>query len=104
MTAPGGDDVQGRLLGRWRLLRADAGVDLAPDSLLDFRPSGQLQYTIEVEGSVHTFALVWRVNGDLLETASLADGHAMIARIGIGEADVLLLDFSGGRAWFLREL
>ena len=101
---PAGGRWEARLLGAWRLLRAESALELQPGTRLDFRTGGQLLYTIEVGGQARTFVLVWRVVDDQLETANPVDGHAMTASVSIGEADVLVLDFTGPRAWFVREL
>ena len=103
-TGPAGGHWEARLLGAWRLLRAEPALELQPGAVLDFRTGGQLFYTIEVAGQERTFVLVWRVVDDQLETANPVDGHAMTASVSIGEADVLVLDFTGPRAWFVREL
>ena len=99
---PGGG-VPGWLLGRWRLLRADAALDFTPGVGMDFRPGGRLRYTIPVEGRGHVVALVYRVEGDVLRTDNPAAPHATATRFWRGAGDVLVFDFAGSHAWFVRE-
>ena len=91
------------LLGRWRLLRADRGLDFVPGVLMDFRPGGRLRYTITVEGRAHEMALVYRVEGDVLRTDNPAAPHATATRFWQGEGGVLVFDFAGPLAVFVRE-
>ncbi len=96
---PGGD-----LLGRWRLLRADADLDFAPGVRLDFQPNGRLLYDIEVGERRQVLALLYRVDGDTLRTDHLASGHEVSTHFRVGAGEVLEIDFAGARAWFVREL
>ena len=91
------------LLGRWRLLRADRGLDFAPGVTMHFRPGGRLGYTIVVEGRAHEVALVYRVEGDVLRTDNPAAPHATATRFWLGEGGVLVFDFAGPLAVFVRE-
>lgn len=99
---PGGG-VPGWLLGRWRLLRADAALDFTPGVGMDFGPGGRLRYTIPVEGRGHVVALVYRVEGDVLRTDNPSAPHATATRFWRGAGDVLVFDFAGAHAWFVRE-
>lgn len=91
------------LLGRWRLLRADAALDFAPGVRMEFRAGGRLDYTIDVGGREQVVALVYRVDGDTLRTDNPANPHAVSTHFSQGEGGVLVFDFSGARAWFVRE-
>ena len=91
------------LLGRWRLMRADAGLDFAPGVVMDFRRGGRLRYTITVEGQAHEVALVYSVEGDVLRTDNPAAPHATATRFWHGEGGVLVFDFAGPLALFVRE-
>jgi hypothetical protein len=88
------DDVPTWLIGRWRLLRAEAA---------HFRPGGRLLYTIVVEGHEHVVRLVYTVEGDVLRTDNPEHPHAVATHFALGEGGVLVFDFSGARAWFVRE-
>lgn len=91
------------LLGRWRLLRADAALDFAPGVAMEFGAGGRLRYSFVVEGHAQDIALVYRVSGDVLQTDNPAASHVTATRFAQGEGGVLVLDFSGARAWFVRE-
>jgi hypothetical protein len=91
------------LLGRWRLLRADPSLDFAPGVGMEFLPYGRLRYTIRVEGRLHELALIYRVEGDMLQTDNPSAPHRASTRFAHGDGDVLLLDFSGARAVFVRQ-
>lgn len=92
------------LLGRWRLLRADAALDFAGGVIMDFRPNGQLLYTIPVEADEMVIELIYRVEGNTLRTDNPLAPHATATQFEFGAGDVLILDFAGSKAWFIREL
>lgn len=96
-------EVPSWLLGRWRLQRAESGVDLQPGTEMDFRPNGLLLYRIEVCEQVHEFELGFEVEGSLLRTVHGANGQRQSVRFGLEHSGLLELDFSGNRAWFARE-
>ena len=91
------------LIGVWRLLRADPALDFAPGVRMDFRAGGHLVNTIAVGNRSAAIALLYRVDGDCLLTDNPAAPHSTSTRIVRGEADVMILDFSGARAVFVRE-
>ena len=66
-------------------------------------PGGRLRYHIDVGGRDQVIALVYRVDGDMLRTDNPAAPHATSTRFTLGAGDVLVFDFSGPRAWFVRE-
>ena len=91
------------LLGRWRLLRAEAALDFAPGVSMEFQPGGRLLYGMVVEGRAHVVPLIYQVDGDTLRTDNPAHPHATATRFTLGEGGVLVFDFSGARAWFVKE-
>ena len=91
------------LLGRWRLLRAEHPLDFAPGVAMEFLVGGRLLYSFDVGDGARTLRLVYQVDGDVLRTDNPAAPHAAETRIAQGEGDVLVFDFSGARAWFVRE-
>ena len=91
------------LLGRWRLLRAEPGLDFAPGVAMEFGPGGRLRYTFDVGDRAQTVALVYQVSGSTLRTDNPAAPHAVETHFKRGEGDVLEFDFSGVRAWFVKE-
>ncbi len=91
------------LLGRWRLLRAEAGLDFAPGVAMEFRPGGRLRYSFDVGGRDQVIALVYQVEGNVLRTDNPSATHVVETHFRLGEAGVLEFDFSGARAWFVKE-
>lgn len=93
-----------RLLGRWRLLQADPGLDFAPQAGMEFGPGGRLVYDFAVGDSRQGVELVYRVEGHMLHTEVLATAHESSTPFSFGAADSLVFDFGGRRALFIREL
>lgn len=104
MTGPAGGEPGLALLGRWRLLRAHPSLDFAPEAGMEFRAGGELRYSFAVGDGRMEVALLWRVAGDLLRTDNPAAPHAASVRWRIGEGDVLVLDFAGAEACFVRDM
>lgn len=92
------------LIGCWRLLRADASLDFAPGVRMDFRSGGRLMYGFDAGDRRQVVPLLYRVEGDVLHTDNPATTHEVSTHFAIGAGDVLILDFAGARAWFVREL
>jgi hypothetical protein len=110
--APGGDpgtsfgapdDTPPWLLGSWRLLRADPALEFAPGVRMEFLAGGRLRYTIPLAGREAVVPLIYRVEGDVLRTDNPAAPHATATPFALGAGDVLVFDFSGALAWFVRE-
>ena len=93
-----------RLIGSWRLFRADPSLDFAPNVRMEFLAGGRLRYTFDVGESPQSLMLIYRVEGDHLFTDNPASPHATEARFWFGEGDSLAIDFAGAIAWFIREL
>lgn len=93
-----------RLLGRWRLLHADATLDFAPNARLEFLSGGRLRYAFDAGDSPQVIMLVYRTDGDMLLTDNPANPHARSTRFRFGEGDALVLEFAEATAWFIREL
>ena len=93
-----------RLFGRWRLFRADASLDFAPNVSMEFLEGGRLRYGFDAGPTPQSLMLIYRVEGDILHTDNPAAPHATTARFWFGPGDVLVIDFAGATAWFLREV
>ena len=92
-----------RLIGRWRLFRADPDLDFAPNVRMEFLPGGRLRYGFDAGEHAQSLMLIYRVEGDVLFTDNPAAPHASSAKFWFGEGDVLAIDFAGAIAWFMRE-
>jgi hypothetical protein len=104
VTPPAHDPhpVPAWLLGRWRLLRAEAG-STSPRASRWSSAGGRLRYSFDVGGRVQAIALVYQVEGNVLRTDNPSAAHAVETHFRLGEAGVLEFDFSGARAWFVKE-
>jgi hypothetical protein len=92
------------LLGRWRLLRADTVLDFAPGVRMEFQAGGRLLYGFDVGERREVITLCYRVEQDVLHTGNPATTHEVSTHFAFGPGDVLIFDFAGARAWFVREL
>jgi hypothetical protein len=97
-------DDGARLLGRWRLVRADASLTFAPGVRMEFAHGGRLLYEFIAGGRRHSVKLLYRVDGQMLRTDNPAAPHEAMAMFHFGGGEVLVFDFAGARAWFVREL
>lgn len=70
---------------------------------MEFRDGGELRYMIPLEGREFEIDLVYRVEGDLLLTDNPIAPHSAATRFALGAGDVLVFDFAGPRALFVRE-
>lgn len=92
------------LLGRWHLLRADRALDFAPGVTMEFRSGGRLLYAFDVGDHRQVLQLVYRVEANVLHTEHPDTTHEVVAAFAFGPGDVLIFDFGGTNAWFIREL
>lgn len=93
-----------RLIGRWRLFRADPSLDFAPNVRMEFLDGGRLRYSFDSGGNPQSVMLIYRVEGDVLFTDNPAAPHSTATRFSFGPGEVLVIDFAGAIAWFIREL
>jgi len=91
------------LLGSWRLLRAHHSLDFAPEVGMHFMGDGRLEYSFAVGDQRHVIPLIYMVEGDQLRTDNPAAPHGTALRWRIGAGDILILDFAGAVACFVRE-
>lgn len=95
-------DAPDWLPGRWRLLRAEVGVELSPGTVMEFRERGDLLYTLVIEGRELHMALRYRVDGTVLCTESQGS-HSSATPFSLGPGGLLVFDFAGAKALFVRE-
>ena len=104
VTHPAYDDATPAwLFGSWRLMRSDPSLDFGPGVRMEFQAGGHLRYTLSVDGRELVVPLIYRTTGDQLETDNPAAPHAMSTRFTLGAGDMLILDFAGAHAIFIRE-
>jgi len=93
-----------RLRGCWRLLRADPALDFAPNARMTFLGDGRLRYDFEVGVHRRHVEMIYRVEEETLHTEVLETSHQQSAPFSFGPGDVLIFDFAGPRAMFIREI
>jgi len=91
------------LLGRWRLLRAHHSLDFAPEVGMEFEEGGRLHYSFAVGDCRQTIDLVYRIDGKMLHTDNPSTSHETVVQWRIGMGEVLVLDFAGAEACFVRD-
>lgn len=96
-------EIPGWLLGRWRLQRAEEGLEILPGTRMEFRHGGELVYTISLQGREAVFTLEYELTGGIIRTLHRGGGHAASARLCRENSGLLEFDFAGKRAWFARE-
>jgi hypothetical protein len=84
-------------------MRSDPSLDFGPGVRMEFQPGGHLRYILSVDGRELVVPLIYRTTGDLLETDNPRAPHAMSTRFALGAGDMLILDFAGAHAIFVRE-
>ena len=92
------------LLGQWHLLRADPSLDFAPGAAMEFRPGGRLNYAFDTGQHRQSISLIYGVYGDELHTEDPRTTHQVVTRFAFGPGHVLIFDFGGAKAWFVRAI
>jgi len=85
-------------------VRADPALDFAPGVSMEFRTGGRLLYSFDVGHRREVMHLVYRVEGDVLHTEDPRTSHEVVTHYTFGPAEVLIFDFGGPKAWFVKEL
>lgn len=91
------------LMGRWRLVHAAPTLGFLPGTRMEFRPDGELSYTIPIEGREQVIALLYRIDDGLLRTENPHAPHATATPFRQGPGDTLVLDFADSPAVLVRE-
>lgn len=84
-------------------MQSDPELDFGPGVRMEFLRGGHLRYTLAVDGRELIVPLIYRTTGDLLETDNPAAPHRTSTRFTLGAGDMLILDFAGAQAIFVRE-
>lgn len=93
-----------RLLGSWRIERAEGGVDGTTPTDIEFLPGGLADYCVHVGGGWHVIPLVFRIEGDVLVTHPRPPmvPQEERARIRFEPDGALVMEHGGGRLWLRR--
>lgn len=82
---------------------AEEGLDILPDTRMDFRSDGELFYTITMDGRQAFFELEYHIEGATLHTLHPAGTHQSVCKFFLENDGRLQFNFAGRRAWFVRE-
>jgi len=93
-----------RLLGCWRIERADGGIDGTTPTDIEFLPGGLADYCVQVGGGWHVIPLVFRIEGDVLVTHPRPPmvPQEERTRIRFDPDGALVMEHGGGRVWLRR--
>lgn len=90
-------NAERQLVGAWRQIRPDP----RPASILiTFEPGGRVVYTIEM-GTVQTFELAWRLDGEQL-LIDQSGAETVISRFRFQSPTMLVLERDGERSVYVR--
>lgn len=90
------------LLGCWRLVRADAHLDLGDHAWLEFREGNDLLCTFEEAGEPRELQLAYWLEGNTLVTDQASAPREQRLKLHLETPDRLRLDYGGALAWFER--
>jgi hypothetical protein len=90
------------LIGSWQVLRCDKPLEIQPGTRMHFGHGQRLDYAIPTVDRMVTVTLRWWLEGEMLHTEHQDGSNPVQVRVSLGEGDVLMFDFDGPRAWFVR--
>jgi hypothetical protein len=90
------------LLGTWSILRAESPIEIQPGTEMQFAENGHLEYAVPTGEGMIRVSLRWALNGSMLRTTFDDGSNEVEVNASLGDGDVLVLDFGGPRAWYVR--
>ena len=90
------------LIGTWVLLRSEAPLEFQPGTKMHFADGGTLTYVIPTADGALSLTLRWRLEEGTLHTDHEDGSNPVAVGVTIGDAEVLVTDFGGPRAFFVR--
>ena len=90
------------LIGTWQLLRCEPPLEIQSGTRMQFGANDDLEYSIPAGDRLLHVTLKWRLDGAILHTVHEDGSNPVQVAIAHGDADVLMFDFGGPRAWFVR--
>lgn len=91
-----------RLLGTWRLVKSDGGIDSGDGVTMTFMGNGRLLYVIHQKDSDEIMNLVFTVDGDRLVTNQPSRPQTEFTKIFFDGEGHLVLDYDGSKTCFAR--
>jgi hypothetical protein len=89
-------------VGCWHLTYADPVLEMNEPLELEFRPSGELIYSVDAGGKWQMVRLTFRIDGDVLITDQPSDPREERTPFTLRDLYTLVLDYDGARAFFSR--
>ena len=90
------------LLGCWHLTFADPALEMKQPVELEFRPSGELIYSVDAGGKWQIIRLTFRVEGGELITDQPSNPREERTGFALQDLYTLVLDYGGAKAFFSR--
>lgn len=90
------------LLGTWQLVRCDAPLEIQPGTQMQFAAERELTYVIPTAHGTFRTTLDWHFDNGTLHTRNADGSNAVAVGVTLGEAEILVFDFGGPRAFFVR--
>jgi len=91
-----------RLVGRWKRVQGEGQAD-DDHAILEFTPTGDLTYAIELPDGAQVIKLKYEVVGDEIVTDQPSRPRLERSRFYFENVDTLVVEFDGLRTWFRRD-
>jgi hypothetical protein len=90
------------LVGAWRSVKSEDGVEPGEDITMTFTADGKLVYVIHLQDKDQIMNLVYRVDGSHLVTDQPSHPQEETTSFSIDADGHLVLDYDGNKSWFAR--
>ena len=90
------------LIGCWQLETADPALGMTEPAEVEFKPNGQLIYSIEAGDKWQIMRLTFRVDGAELVTNQPSAPNEERTGFSLEGENKLVLDYGGAKASFIR--
>ena len=90
------------LIGCWHLETADPALEMTEPAEIEFKPDGQMVYSIDAGTRWQIMRMTFRVDGSELVTNQPSTPKEERTAFLLDGANRLVLDYGGAKASFLR--
>jgi hypothetical protein len=90
------------LIGCWHLETADSALGMTEPAEIEFKPNGQMVYSINTGTKWQIMRMNYRVDGSELVTDQPSEPKEERTGFVLEESNRLVLDYGGAKASFLR--
>jgi hypothetical protein len=88
-----------KLIGKWKLTKADESFDVEDGVEVIISPDGKLEYSIQSGAKKQIISLTFRLDGNLLISDQASSPREEQTQI-MFDKDLLVFDYQGNKAWF----